>query len=138
MANVNTNNPVVLYPIFTENVDFMSTVMAENDGMLCDMIEVNSLLAAIEFAEDNGIAIPKIKAVAVDDPDFGPSVKAELMGPVSNEFDKLFTDILNGDFSLINKRTVDGNITHVNANSNYDMYTYDIGTTLMMINSHNS
>jgi hypothetical protein len=137
MANVNTNNPIVLYPIFTENVGFMSDDMAENDGMLCDMIEVNSLLAAIELAEDNGIAIPKIKAVAFDDPYFGPAIKAELMGPVSNDFDKLFNDILNGDNSIINNRTVDGNITHVNPNDSYDMYTYDIGTTLMMINSHN-
>lgn len=136
MANVNT---ITLLPITTENDDFMTDEMRANGGMLNDEVAVNSLLAAIEVAKSRGIDVPKFRVANVTKfPGFPTSIDVKLNSAVTDEFDKLFFDVVHGHIDVVNSRDVVDRIVRVVHNENHDSYTYDVDTTIAMINATNS
>ena len=136
MANANT---ITLLPITTNNDDFMTEEMRANGGMLCDMIDVNSLLATIDLAKERNIDVPKFSVSNVTKfPDFPTSINVKINSPVSEAFDKLFVDVVHGYNEIVNTREVTNRIVRVVHNDNHDNYTYDVDTTIAMINSTNN
>lgn len=133
MDNANT---ITLLPIKTDNDDFMTDEMRCNDGWLCDQVEVNSLLAAIDVAKERNIAVPKFRVSNVTKfAGFPTTINVNLRGPVSEAFDKLFFDVVHGYNEIVNTREVTNRIVRVVHNDNHDNYTYDVDTTIAMIHN---
>lgn len=133
MDNANT---ITLLPIKTDNDAFMTDEMRGNNGWLCDQVAVNSLLAAIDVARDRGVEVPKFSVTNVTSfPGFPTTINVKLNGPVTDSFDKLFFDVVHGYNDIVNSREVTNRIVRVVHNDNHDNYTYDVNTTIAMINS---
>ena len=92
------DKPTTLNMISTDVKEFCPpSMMYDYDtfgfGILCDMTECQFLIAALYIAEKQGIDVPNLKAKIVVGNDGNPAIQVSVLGPISEDFVKLFNEI---------------------------------------------
>ena len=93
------DKPIALYAIETNVREFCAPSMLYDYnklgyGVLCDEIDCHDFIAALYFAESEGIEIPNFSAEIVKDSyDGSKAIKVSVFGPISEDFFEVVKEI---------------------------------------------